>query len=92
MVQLVAPGTAIRTTVYTNVDGRYEFPVLDAGGYTLRIARPLDFKPYVKEGVRIDGATRLDDIVLERVTDKILEDMVLRKTDPASIGRKLLKA
>ncbi len=29
---------------------------------------------------------------LERVTDKILEDMVLRKIDPASIGRKLLKA
>ncbi|MEQ1920064.1 MAG: methylmalonyl Co-A mutase-associated GTPase MeaB, partial [Elusimicrobiota bacterium] len=29
---------------------------------------------------------------LDRVTDKILEDMVLRKTDPASIGRKLLKA
>ena len=29
---------------------------------------------------------------LERVTDKILEDMVSRKTDPASIGRKLLKA
>ena len=29
---------------------------------------------------------------LERVTDKILEDMVSRKTDPASIGRKLLRA
>ena len=29
---------------------------------------------------------------LDRVTDKILEDMVSRKTDPASIGRKLLKA
>ncbi len=28
---------------------------------------------------------------LERVTDKILEDMVSRKTDPGSIGRKLLK-
>mgnify|MGYP001585415512 CR=1 FL=1 len=28
---------------------------------------------------------------LDRVTDEILEDMVLRKTDPASIGRKLLK-
>ncbi len=28
---------------------------------------------------------------LDRVTDKILEDMVSRKTDPASIGRKLLK-
>jgi streptogramin lyase/mono/diheme cytochrome c family protein len=70
MVQLVAPATAIRTTVYTNADGRYEFPVVDAGTYTLRIARPLDFKPYVKEGVRIDGVTRLDDIVLERVTDK----------------------
>ena len=70
MVQLVAPGTAIRTTVYTNADGRYEFPTLDSGRYALRIARPLDFKPYVKEGVQIDGATRLDDIVLERVTDK----------------------
>jgi hypothetical protein len=70
MVQLVAPGTAIRTTVYTNAEGRYEFPALDSGSYALRIARPLDFKPYVKEGVPIDGATRLDDIVLERVTDK----------------------
>ncbi|MBI5246026.1 MAG: methylmalonyl Co-A mutase-associated GTPase MeaB [Elusimicrobia bacterium] len=29
---------------------------------------------------------------LERVTDKILEDMVSRKTDPASIGRRLLGA
>jgi LAO/AO transport system kinase len=28
---------------------------------------------------------------LDRVTDKILEDMVSRKTDPATIGRKLLK-
>jgi len=70
MVQLVAPGTAVRTTVYTDAEGRYEFPALDAGSYTLRIARPLDVKPYVKEVVRIDGATRLDDIVLERVTDK----------------------
>ena len=29
---------------------------------------------------------------LDRVTDKILEDMVSRKTDPASIGRRLLGA
>ena len=70
MVQLVSTKTAIRTTVYTNVDGRYEFPALEAGAYTLRIARPLDFKPYVREKVRIDGATRLDEIVLARVTDK----------------------
>ena len=28
---------------------------------------------------------------LDRVTDKILEDMLLRRTDPASVGRKLLK-
>lgn len=27
---------------------------------------------------------------LDRVTDKLLEDMVARKTDPASVGRKLL--
>ncbi len=70
MVQLIAPASAIRTTVYTNVEGRYEFPVLDAGTYTLRVARPLDFTPYARDAVRIDGATRLDDIVLERITDK----------------------
>jgi LAO/AO transport system kinase len=29
---------------------------------------------------------------LERVTDKILEEMLAHKTDPASLGRKLLKA
>lgn len=29
---------------------------------------------------------------LDRVTDKILEDMVSRKTDPASVGRRLLEA
>src|SRR5438445_5527287 len=70
MVQMISTKTAIRTTVYTDVEGRYEFPVLEAGTYTLRIARPLEFKPYVKAAVRIDGATPLDDIVLQRVTDK----------------------
>lgn len=70
MVQLVSTKTAIRTTVYTSADGHYAFPVLEPGAYTLRIARPLEFVPYVRESVRIDGATRLDDIVLQRVTDK----------------------
>ena len=70
MVQMISAKTAIRTTVYTNAEGRYEFPVLEAGTYTLRIARPLEFQPYVKESVRINGATALDDIVLQRVTDK----------------------
>ena len=31
MVQLIAKKTAIRTTVFSNADGRYEFPKLDAG-------------------------------------------------------------
>ena len=70
MVQLVSTKSAVRTTVYSDVDGRFEFPALEAGTYTLRIARPLEFKPYVRESVRIDGATPLADIVLERVTDK----------------------
>jgi len=68
-VQLLDPRTAIRTTVYSNANGRYEFPVLEPGEYTLRIAKPLEFKPYVKEGVRIDAATALPEIVLERVSD-----------------------
>jgi virginiamycin B lyase len=64
MVQLVA-ANAVRTTVYSNQDGQYEFPKLPAGVYTLRIAKPLQFLPYQRDGVKIDGATAVDDIVLE---------------------------
>jgi streptogramin lyase/mono/diheme cytochrome c family protein len=67
MVQLIAPN-GVRTTVYTNEDGKYEFPKMQAGAYVLRIANPLEFKPYRRDSVRIDTATKLDDIVLERIT------------------------
>jgi streptogramin lyase len=69
MVQLVAHKNAVRTTVYSNADGRYEFPKLDAGTYTLRIAQPREFRPYVKEKVEISGANELDEIVLTRITN-----------------------
>src|SRR5215471_5696327 len=55
MVQLIAKKNAVRTTVYSNADGRYEFPLLDAGTYALRIARPREFHPFVQEGVEIAG-------------------------------------
>ena len=68
MVQLIAPN-GVRTTVYTNEDGNYEFPKMESGAaYTLRIANPLEFKPYRRDSVHIDGSTKLDDIVLERIT------------------------
>jgi virginiamycin B lyase len=67
-VQLVSAKTAIRTTVYSNEDGKYEFPVLETGEYTLRISLPREYKPYVKESVRIEGPAQLDEIVLERVS------------------------
>ena len=70
MVQLIAQKNAVRTTVYSDADGRYEFPKLDAGTYTLRIAQPREFSPYVRERIEIgSGATPLDDIVLSRVTN-----------------------
>src|SRR5215510_9232586 len=69
MVQLVAHKNAVRTTVYSNAEGRYEFPKLDAGSYTLRIAQPRDFRPFVKEKVEISGANELDEIVLARITN-----------------------
>src|SRR5262249_54267960 len=69
MVQLIAQKNAVRTTVYTSADGRYEFPKLDAGTYTLRIAQPREFQPYVKEKVEISGANDLDEIVLTRITN-----------------------
>ena len=33
-----------------------ETGVLEAGTYTLRLTRPMEFKPYVKTGVKVDGA------------------------------------
>src|SRR5262245_64376099 len=68
MVQLIAPKSGIRTTVYSDADGRYEFPKLAAGTYTLRIAQPREFHPYVRENVAIDGETALEEITLTRVT------------------------
>ncbi len=72
MVQLIAQKNAVRTTVYTNAEGRYEFPALDAGSYTLRIALPREFKPFVKEGVEIKGPAALADITLDYVTNSDL--------------------
>src|SRR5439155_20724073 len=68
MVQLIAEKNAIRTTVYSNADGRYEFPKLESETYTLRIARPPEFHPYVKEKVATDGPAQLEDITLKHVT------------------------
>ena len=68
MVQLVSEKSSIRTTVFSNYEGRYEFPVLPAGRYELRIVRPLEFRPYQRHSVPVDGSTRLEDIILERIT------------------------
>ena len=73
MVQLIAQKNAIRTTVYSDADGRYEFPKLGVGTYTLRIAQPREFHAYVRENVAIDAeVTALADIVLTRITSKEL--------------------
>src|SRR5207302_8345165 len=72
MIQLIAQKSAIRTTVYSNADGRYEFPKLDPGTYTLRIARPLEFNPYSKESVEINGPSQIEDSTLSRVTSSEL--------------------
>jgi streptogramin lyase/mono/diheme cytochrome c family protein len=67
-VQLIAP-SGVRTTVYTDAAGKFEFPRMQAGSYTLRIATPVPFKPYRRDSVSIEGTTRLPDIVLERVAE-----------------------
>jgi hypothetical protein len=67
-VQIVAP-SGVRTTVYTNAAGKFEFPRMQAGSYTLRIATPVPFRPFRRDAVSIDGDTKLDDIALERVAN-----------------------
>jgi streptogramin lyase/mono/diheme cytochrome c family protein len=68
MVQVIAPN-GVRTTVYSNAAGNYQFPALQTGAYTLRIATPLEFKPYTRGSVPVDGATKFDDIVREKISD-----------------------
>src|ERR1700722_16062174 len=68
MVQLISDQSAIRTAVFSHADGRYEFPKVAAGTYTLRIAKPKEFYPWSKEKVEIKGADALEDITLLRVT------------------------
>jgi streptogramin lyase/mono/diheme cytochrome c family protein len=63
-VQLIAPNN-VRTTVFTNAEGRYEFPALQAGSYTLRVPTPIPFKAYTREGMSIKSGMSIDDIVLE---------------------------
>src|SRR5260370_33344994 len=50
-VQLISDKTAIRTTVYSNQDGRYELPRLASRAYTFRIALPREYQPFAKEKV-----------------------------------------
>src|SRR4051812_21946161 len=45
MVQLIAKKNGVRTTVYSNADGHYEFPKVAPGTYVLRIAQPREFQP-----------------------------------------------
>jgi hypothetical protein len=65
-VQLIAPN-AVRTTVFSDTDGHYQFPVLRAGSYTLRIATPAPYQPYVREDLHISGPTAIADIVLNPI-------------------------
>jgi len=69
MVQLISEKTSIRTTVFSNELGQYEFPKMETGNYTLRIPRPREFRPYEKESFHVDGSTEMEPIVLERWTD-----------------------
>ena len=69
-IQLVSAKTATRSTVYTDENGRYEFPALEPGSYTLRVTRPLEFRPYQKDAITVRSADRLDDIVLRRVVER----------------------
>src|ERR1035437_2965536 len=70
MGQVIAP-SGVRTTVYSNDEGNYEFPPMQSGPYALRIASPVEFKPYVRDSVQINGAAKLDDIVLEKISDSM---------------------
>jgi hypothetical protein len=68
-VQLVAPN-GVRETVQSDAKGNYEFPSMQAGTYTLRIATPAPYKAYRLDAVRVEGTAKLVDIVLEKVPEE----------------------
>ena len=84
MVQLIA-ANAVRTTVFSNQAGQYEFPQMPSASYTLRISVPLDFLPYQRDSVTVSGDTKFPDIVLERrsQTDYLppTQDVLAQLTD-----------
>lgn len=65
-IQLIAPN-GVRTTVSSDENGSYEFPLMQGGAYVLRVATPLSYEPFERDGVRIDGSMPLDDIELRKV-------------------------
>lgn len=69
MVQLISHASGVRTTVYTSPTGDFEFPVLAAGDYVLRVPRPLRFARYEVESIHIDGETDLGKLAVERLSD-----------------------
>ena len=81
-VQLIAPNN-VRTTVYSNDKGNFEFPSMQAGSpYTLRIPTPREFQTVSgRDSVAIDGATKLEDIVLEYVADPVTRRSASHKRD-----------
>jgi streptogramin lyase/mono/diheme cytochrome c family protein len=67
-VQLIAPN-GVRTTVATDEDGSYEFPLMQTGEYLLRVATPLAYLPVQREHVRVEGNKQVDDLVLDKVPE-----------------------
>lgn len=57
MIQLESEAGSVRTTVFSNEDGHYEFPKLAPGKYTLRIVRPLDYHPSQAQAVATEIPT-----------------------------------
>jgi virginiamycin B lyase len=89
-VQLIAPNN-VRTTVFSNDKGYFEFPAMQTGLYILRIDTPREFRPLRRDYVHIDGAGKLEDIVLERVTNPPAEALpATREIESYLSGAELL--
>ena len=89
-VQLIAPNN-VRTTVYSNDNGYFEFPAMQTGAYTLRLPTPREFKPYRRDSVHIDGATKLEDVVVEPASNLGTETLpATREIESQLSGAELL--
>jgi hypothetical protein len=90
-ITVTSDTTGLVRTILTNETGRYNFPVLPPGGYTVQTSFP-GFRTEIRSGVNVqtDSNARIDfELQVGQITESIevTADAPLIETDTSSLGQ-----